>query len=257
MHARWVLLSVALLVGCSRQEAKSTPKATNLTGQWIAKLDPTGADPKDPDAVNAVMAAKKFESMNDLQFTSEDKYAFGAGGYLIEGSLERRGNSITLNPEKLNGLDPEVARKGGATTQGDVTLPMTLTLSEDGSTLSMPPGRFGEKLTFVRYRPQVGPDETKSDERPYVGRWHVEKAEGLTPGHAGGGFDYLLKRTAVNLQHDHRFQMRFIYRFEGTWKMTPKGIELTYPSGKMNLAVKGSGLVLSSPDAKVQLFLER
>lgn len=250
--------AIALVsAGCGKGSpppAKAAPP--RLEGQWLAKVDPTGADPKDPEAVRAVMAARNFESMTDLRFPSEDRYAICGGGYLVEGTVESKDGKVTLHPEKLNGLDPEKAKSGGVTIQASALEPVTLEIREDG-TLAMPPGKYGERLTFTRSKPEVGPERTSATEKGLVGRWKVEKVEGITQRQVEAGFDYLLQQTAINLQRDLKFQMRFIYRLEGSWKLEGDTVALTYPSGRMKAKREGERLVLTSPDGSVRVLLRR
>lgn len=250
--------AIALIcVGCGRgPQAETKAPPIELQGQWLAKIDPTGADPKNPDAVRAVMAARNFESMTDLRFPAKDRYAICGGGYLVEGSAVQQNGSVNLKPETLNGLDPEKAKAAGATIQPSALEPVTLEIRQDG-TLAMPAGKYGERLTFFRSKPAVGPERTSPAEKELVGRWKVEKIEGITQRQVEAGFDYLLKQTAINLQRDLKFQMRFIYRLEGSWKLAGDSVELTYPSGRMRAKREGDRLVLTSPDGSVRVLLRR
>lgn len=252
------LLPLLVVIGCSGGPAKNTgaqpAEKLDLQGQWRALIDTSGADSKDPLAVNAVVMAKSFESMNDLEFQSEDRFAMCAGGFLIEGSSKRSEKQVILTPQTVNGMPLEDASGAGVTLQASLLKPMTLSIVE--GRLCHPPGQFGERLAYQKWDHIVATESFDGEEK-YVGRWKVETITGITGAHRRRGFDYVLRKSWVNLQGDRRFQMRFTYFFEGTFEPTRSGVELTYSSGKMNLALRKNRLIIASPDGKVTVVLKR
>lgn len=202
------------------------------------------------------MMAKQFEAMSDLEFKTDDRYAQCVGGYLVEGGASLNGRTIALTPETLNGIPIEKA-KPLRLVQDQALEPSVLTIT-GGTTLSLPPGQYGERLTFVRHQVAPGRGRVSGEEQPWVGHWTFAGSKGMAASSQVGG-DYVVRKTALNLQADGQFQMRFSFHFEGKWRKTAAGIELDYGGRKPFLfaPVGPNALTFASPDGRQTIELKR
>jgi len=250
-----------LLVGCGgpKKSSGTAPTAadTKLKGVWAGKLDTSGINREEPAAEAILSMAQQFEGQTDIEFPTEDRFILCAGGYYVEGSVTRSGTDVQLVPNKLNGMSLEKAKAAGITIQESLLRTMRLTL-RNANLLWMPPGQVGERLVFERWTNDIASEMVDPPEDAYVGLWTVKQIEGMTAEHRNRGFDYVLKRTALHVQGDRKFQMRFTFRFLGEWTATASEITLNYPNGSFKLKKTPDGnLRLASPDGKVAIVLAK
>lgn len=256
-----LLVAAFLVSGCGggkeADAGQSKLSAVKLVGVWPAKLDVSGLDQKSPAAANIMAMARSFDGQTDLEFKKEDAFTLCAGGYLIEGTATRSGPEVLLSPATVNGLTLEKAKAAGIALQESLLRDMRLVLKKE-DLLWMAPGEYGERLTFERWLSSIAAERQEGEAEKYVGLWKVSRIDGLTSAHRQRGFDYVLKRTALYLQQDGQFQMRFTYRFLGTWELVGGKMVLKYPSGSMSLAAAPDGtLRMTSPDGKLTIVLAK
>ena len=125
-------LLLLALAGCSNKESQ-------LEGKWKFK-DLSTPSSQNPQAAQSI---KNMLGSMSLEFKKDKTYAMTVG-VAMEGNWTLSGNTVSMKPTKVMGMDiatvkKQAAASGKMTTQqsDQIDKGMTATLSDDGKTLTM------------------------------------------------------------------------------------------------------------------------
>lgn len=201
----------------------------DLIGTWKGEIQMPQAAKDDPMAQMAESMAKMLMGRLKLEIKPGNQFVLNMM-FPIEGTLARKGSSLTLKPTKMMGMTPDEAKKmaEGQGAQNMNMDSMTATVSKDGKTITVANDQPEQgKMVFTRAPAEnrVVIPTVSAEEKPYVGEWKGEMS-GTPPSNATDKekqqaeamMKVMNSGMELSLRADNTFTMTMMMELSGKWR---------------------------------------